>query len=219
VLRAATAGRLAVVAVPCTELQHRARKTAPTNGPILVAEDNKRRKNGKKQAFRRPERISVRRLAGRDALELVYPPCVRERAEDMEEVHKMLEAGEIDVAVDELRWLSEGCGQLLEAHQLLGQIALDEGDLQLARGHLGYAFELGLGAIPKKEPSVELPYSQPANQPFFKAGKALAECLVRLGEPHTARKVAQKLLALDPSDPLKVKPLAAEAGPSPRETA
>jgi len=168
---------------------------------------------------RRPERIGVRRLSGGNAFELVHPPCVRQRAEDMEEVHKMLEAGEIDVAVDELRWLLEDCGQLLEAHQLLGRIALDEGDLQLARGHLGYAFELGLRALAEIEPPVVLPYSLPANRPFFKAGKALAECLAGLGKSQKARQVAQELLALDPSDPLEVKPLAAEAGPSPRETA
>ncbi len=121
----------------------------------------------------------------------------------------MLEAGEIDVAVDELRWLLEGCRALLEAHELLGQIALADKDFSLARGHLAYAFELGSAAIPKEGLSGVLPCSRSANQPFFRAGKALAECLQQLGETPTAERVVVRLLALDPSDSLGVSGLLA----------
>ncbi len=116
----------------------------------------------------------------------------------------MLEAGEIDVAVDELLWLLSGCDVLLEAHKMLGEIAVADGDLQLARGHFGYAYELGLGALGKGTGGV-LPYARPANQPFFQAGKGLAWCLEQQGEAGLAAEVVQRLLALDPTDPLGLK--------------
>jgi len=125
----------------------------------------------------------------------------------MEEVHAMLDAGEIEVAVDELRWLLDGCNELLEAHQLLGEIALADGDLPLARAHLGSAYELGLKALPKGGLPGRLPYARTANQAFFAAGRALAWCLDRSGESELAAEVVGQLLALDPSDPLDVKKL------------
>jgi hypothetical protein len=124
----------------------------------------------------------------------------------MEEVHAVLDAGEIDVAVDELRWLLQGCRELLEAHQLLGEIALADNDLILARGHLGYAYEMGLGSIPDDFPG-PLAYARPANRPFFEAGKGLAWCLKQLGEAKAAARVVERLLRLDPSDPLGLKSL------------
>jgi tetratricopeptide (TPR) repeat protein len=161
----------------------------------------KPRKRGQPERRRR-DALGVRPVTGRPGkFELDYPPCVRQRKEDMEEVRAMLDAGEIDVAVDELLWLLSGCDALLEAHKLLGEIALADGDLQLARGHLGYAYELGLKALGEGG-GKRLPYARPANQPFFEAGKGLAWCLKQQGEVALAEEVVQRLLALDPSGPL-----------------
>jgi tetratricopeptide (TPR) repeat protein len=173
------------------------------------------KKPKRKPANRAPkgasDRITVRRVPGADTFELVHPPCVEERAEDIEEVYAMLAAGEIDVAVDELRWLLEGCRELLEAHKLLGEIALAAGDLALARGHLGRAYELGLGALAECARSGTLPYQRHANQAFFQAAKGLAQCLDQLGESRLAAEVVGRLLALDPTDPLALKDVLSDA--------
>jgi hypothetical protein len=148
--------------------------------------------------------IGLRRIEGPDTYELVPPSCVRRRADDLDEVRAMLAAGEIDIAEEELRWLLDGCHAMIEAHKLLGEIALADGDLALARGHLGYAYGLGLAALPVNRPC-RLPSTRPANRPFFEAGKLLAVCLHRLKEPLTAEPIVRRLIELDPTDPLKIK--------------
>ncbi len=85
----------------------------------------------------------------------------------------MLDAGEIDVARDECRWLLEGCSDCIEAHRLLGEMALEENDLPLARGHFGYAFRVGSQALAEAGNPAPLPYRLAANQAFFESGKAL----------------------------------------------
>jgi tetratricopeptide (TPR) repeat protein len=152
------------------------------------------------------DRLSLRRVENTDAFELVYPRSVAQRAADMEEVRAMLKAGEIDVAVEELRWLVGGCRTLVEAHKLLGETAIAEGDWPLARGHLGYAYQLGVDALPPSGLRGRLPYARPANRDFFDSGKGLARCLAELGETELAAEVVQRLLSLDPSDPMGLKP-------------
>jgi tetratricopeptide (TPR) repeat protein len=123
----------------------------------------------------------------------------------MEEVRSMLDAGEVEVAIDELRWLLSGCRELLEAHKLLGEIALADGDLSLARAHLGYTYQLGEEAMRQASGFTgSLPHAREANQPFLEAGKGLAYCLELQGDTAAAFQVARRLLELDPSDPLKV---------------
>jgi tetratricopeptide (TPR) repeat protein len=147
-----------------------------------------------------------------DVFELVHPRCAEARAEDLQEVRAMLDAGEVDVAVDELRWLLEGCREFLEAHRLLGQIALSGGDLQLARAHFRRAYDLTLKALPEEGLGGTLPNARDANRAFFEAGKGLVECFVQLGETELADEVAQQLLALDPSDPLGIRELLGKPG-------
>lgn len=156
------------------------------------------------------QRLAVRRARG-DVFELVFPRAVKEREPDMEEVRAMLDAGEIDVAIDELRWLLGGCDVLLEAHKLLGEAAMADGDMELARSHFGCAYELGLGALPKGGLRGQLPYSRRSNRDFFESGKGLAWCLSQLGEAKLAREVIRQLLALDPSDPVGLKDLLGES--------
>ena len=154
--------------------------------------------------------VRARKLKGEEGWELVHPRCARDRDEDLEEVRKMLEAGEIDVAVDECRWLLGGCSDCLEAHRILGEIALSENDLPLARGHFGYAYRLGAKALAEAHCQGPLPYRLPANRSFLESAKALASCLHQLGKGEMAGEVVAFVLQCDPSDPLGVKRLADE---------
>jgi hypothetical protein len=157
--------------------------------------------------------LRLRRTAEGDAWELVHPRCARDRQEDLEEVRKMIDAGEIDVAMDECRWLLQGCGDCLEAHRLLAEIALGEKDYPLARGHFGYAFRLGAQALERAGVSGPLPYRVPANQAFLESAKGLAWCLRELDKPDMAAEVVATALACDPSDPLGIARLMSEPPP------
>ena len=93
----------------------------------------------------------------------VHPRCVRDRAEDLEEVRVMIEAGELEIAVDELRWLLSGCAEFIAAHVLLGELAVAmHDDLPLARGHFGAGYQLGLQTLRRAKMPKPLLYSQPA---------------------------------------------------------
>ena len=148
--------------------------------------------------------VSVHQLDGEDAWELVPPRCAVERALDLEEVREMVEAGELDVARDECRWLLEGCSDCLDAHRILGEIALEEHDVPLARGHFGYAYRLGATALERAGTKGPLPYRLEANQAFFESAKGLVWCLLELGKPEMAAEVVSVVTACDPSDPLKI---------------
>lgn len=154
---------------------------------------------------RRKTALRVRRKPGDRAWELVHPRCALERAEDLEEVRLMLDAGETDIALDELRWLLNGCSDFVAAHRLLGELALADGDLRLARGHFGYAYEIAVSAFPPRGLEGPLPYRLPSNQPFLEAAKGLAWCLHELGKKKLARQVLRQLLDCDPADPLGVR--------------
>ena len=86
----------------------------------------------------------------------------------------MIAGGEIEIARDELQWLLQGCHDFLEAHKLLGELAYAEHDLQLARGHFGYAFRIAQQAIVRAGNPRPIPYRLPGNRAFHEAGKALA---------------------------------------------
>lgn len=151
--------------------------------------------------------IRARKRPDEDAWELVHPRCARDREEDLEEVRKMLDAGEIDVAVDECRWLLSGCVDCLEAHRILGEIALGENDLPLARGHFGYAFRLGEKALEQARNPSPLPHRLKSNQSFLESAKGLALCLKELDKREMAAEVVGVMLRCDPSDPLGVRRL------------
>jgi len=115
----------------------------------------------------------------------------------------MIDEGEIDIAIDELRWLIEGCRESIEAHRLLGELILSEDkDVALARAHFGYAYQLGLKALRRAGNPTPLPYRLPANQAFFEAGKGLAWCLRSLDKRTMAAETLRQLLDCDATDPL-----------------
>lgn len=161
----------------------------------------------KERAARSAPREAASKLSvarhGPGEWKLVHPRCVREREEDMAEVRRMLEEGEVDIAVDELRWLLDECGDLIEAHRLLGEISLGDGDLPLARGHFGYAFQLGRAAV---GPAIEgtLPYHLPENAALHESAKGLAWCLHSMGRGKLALEVVRQALEWDPQDPLGI---------------
>jgi tetratricopeptide (TPR) repeat protein len=156
--------------------------------------------------------VRARWLAAERAWELVHPRCALERSEDMEEVEQMVALGERDIALDELRWLLGGCSDFIAAHARLGELALAEGDLALARGHFGQAFRVGEQALRRAKAEGPLPYRLEANRPFHAAGKGLVTALLALGKSELARQVADHVVRLDPSDPLEVRKLL--AGPA-----
>ncbi len=117
----------------------------------------------------------------------------------------MIEAGEFDIAMDELRWLLSGCPEFIAAHSLLGELAVAmHDDLSLARGHFGAGYQLGLQTWRRANRPKPLLYSQPANRPFFEAGRGLAWTLQKLDKGTMADEIVAALLELDPSDPLKL---------------
>lgn len=115
----------------------------------------------------------------------------------------MIAAGESEVAVDELRWLIEFCNESIEAHFLLGKLAVEEsGDVALGRAHFGIGYQLGARAHVRAGKPTPLLALHPANRPFFDAGRGLAWCLTELGKRDMALEVVEHLLYCDPSDPL-----------------
>src|SRR6202007_3014102 len=86
--------------------------------------------------------------------------------------------------------------------QLLGEVALGEGDLALARGHFGYAFDICRAAFPPAGLPGPLPYRLPENQAAHESAKGLAWCLGQLGKRDLADSVLREMLRWDPSDPL-----------------
>lgn len=151
-----------------------------------------RQKRGRAGGRQSPIRIA--RIEG-GAYEFVYPRSVRERQLDLEDVRHAKEAGEHELAVDELRWLLEGCSSFIAAHVLLADVARDENRWDLAQAHYGYAFESGLKAIPSGFRGW-LPPDRPANRDFFTAGRGLLDCLKRSGDLSRAREVAGRLKTL-----------------------
>jgi hypothetical protein len=169
---------------------------------VAKPKPNRRRTN------KSPSGLGVRRTADGSGWVLVHPRCARERAEDLEEVRAMISAGELDIAIDELRYLVGGCSEFIEAHCLLGQLALKaDGDVALARGHFGAGFQLGLQTLRRANMPAPLPCAQPANRPFFEAGRGLAWCLAKLKMLPMAQEVVGTLVKLDPADPLRLRTL------------
>lgn len=179
------------------------------HGAIVLAKHSKRRA-GKPQPTSLPSRRTTIVTAQRrsDATwELVHPRCAIEREADVREAEAMIAAGEHEIARDELRWLLEGCSDNIAAHELLGELALDEENIPLARGHFGYAYQLGMKAIRAAGSPAPFPFEQAANQPYFSAGKGLVHCLLKLDKRDVAADVVEFLVQCDPRDPLHLRRL------------
>jgi hypothetical protein len=152
-------------------------------------------------------RLEQRDLPAGPAWELVHPRCARRRRADLEEVEAMVEAGETEVAREELVWLLSECPDYLDAHVHLGLIALEEDDPKLARGHFGRAYELSLKALEAAGNPQPLPYALDGNRPFYEAAKGLVHCLLDTGRRTLAADVCRRIAPLDPADPLSIQRL------------
>ncbi len=149
--------------------------------------------------------LSVARAQSGQGWVLVAPRAVRECAEDLEEVRLMIDAGEHEIAIDELHWLLGNEHDLIEAHFLLGKLAVEaKNDIPLARGHFGVGYQLGMKALRRAKMPKPVPALHPANHLFFDAGRGLIWCLHSLGKSEMAIEIVQQLLAIDPDDPLRL---------------
>jgi hypothetical protein len=157
-------------------------------------------------AARGRESIAVvrREAPGGATWEIVQPRCARKRRDDIAEVEAMVEAGETEIAHDELVWLLSECPDFLEAHVQLGLIALEGDDPKLARGHFGRAYELCLKAVEAAGNPRPLPYALAGNKPLHEAAKGLVHCLLETGRRSLAQDVCRRLGPLDPTDPLGI---------------
>jgi hypothetical protein len=154
-------------------------------------------------------RLVLKRLDGR-RFAFQPPVCSVDRREDLDEVQKMIAAGELEIARDELLYLISDCRAFLEAHNLLGELALEEEDIAVARGHFGFAYEIGLGSLPAGFQSI-LPATIGYNVPFFLAGRGLARCLIARGRRSEGRDVLKQLARFDPQEET-IQPLLKELG-------
>ncbi len=149
-------------------------------------------------------KLDLRRVAA-GVWRLVPSRCALARADDMDEVDAMIAGGEPEIAADELRFLLQECPDFLQAHQTLGQIALEADDFSLSRGHFGHVFDLVRKLWQSHQADGQLPYQFAENQPVHESGKGLAWSLHQLKNDPLARDVVQQLLDWDPLDPLGVR--------------
>lgn len=113
------------------------------------------------------------RPLGDNRYELIHPECIDERHDDYLEAMEAWKLGELEDAREILRFALDGCGDNLWIHVALGRMALEsDGDVNLARGHFGYALDLGMRAVRTKAPVI-LPRDLPANEPIYDAIEGL----------------------------------------------
>jgi hypothetical protein len=137
-----------------------------------------------------PGAIGLRQLAP-GVFELVHPRKVEEVREDYQEGIELWKEGDPESARDALRYALSACHENLWAHVALGRIALAEfRDPTLARGHFGYAVDLGERSLPQGFTG-RLPCERPANRPFFEAVLGLIECLEALGRRADCERLSQ----------------------------
>jgi len=143
-------------------------------------------------------RLRVRTLDNNRSV-LLEPITATDRKEDIEEVRNMIAEGEFEIARDELLYLVSDCRGFLEAHNLLGELALEEEDIPLAQGHFGFAYEIGMDSLPQGFRG-RLPANKEYNGQFFLAGRGVARCLIARGQVDKGREVLEQLAKLDPRE-------------------
>lgn len=154
---------------------------------------------GKRGVAREPEELTLRKIGAQDYA-FFAPNAALERVEDIDEVHNMIAGDEGEIARDELLYLVSDCRQFLEAHNLLAELAVEEGDLKVARGHFAFAYELGLELLPENFRG-RLPATKEYNPEFFRAGRGAARCLIALGSRAEGLEILKRLAELDPQEP------------------
>lgn len=127
------------------------------------------------------------------------PECALDRDLDLAEVLEIRANGEFEIARDELLYLVADCRGFLEAYIQLAELALEDEDIPLAKGHFAFAYENGLDILPLNFRG-QLPCNEGYNSHFYAAGRGLARCLISRKEPQPAREVLEQLLKFDPTE-------------------
>ena len=115
----------------------------------------------------------------------------------------MIEAGEIGRRARRTALAALRLQRIHRRPRAARRLGPRHGDVPLARGHYGAGYQLGLQTLRRAKMPKPLLYSQPANRPFFEAGRGLAWSLEKLGKPQMAEEVVDTLVELDPADPLQ----------------
>jgi hypothetical protein len=84
--------------------------------------------------------LELKALGG-NRYEFQAPECAIDRDLDLQEAQEMRLASEGEIARDELLYLVADCRGFLEAYLQLAELALEEEDIGLAKGHFGFAYE------------------------------------------------------------------------------
>ncbi len=142
--------------------------------------------------------IELKSLGG-NRFVFVAPECALDRDLDLAEAIEMRTGGEFEIARDELLYLVADCRGFLEAYLQLAELALEDEDISLAKGHFGFAYEQGLETLPQHFRG-QLPCKEGYNPHFYAAGRGLARCLIARHEADKAREVLEQLLRFDPAE-------------------
>lgn len=163
----------------------------PQRGPQANAPQSKPKKLP-------PGALELKSLGG-NRYAFQAPECALDRDLDLAEVLEIRANGEFEIARDELLYLVADCRGFLEAYIQLAELALEDEDIALAKGHFAFAYENGLDILPLNFRG-QLPCQEGYNPHFYAAGRGLARCLISRKEPQQAREVLQQLLKFDPSE-------------------
>ena len=175
----------------------------------------KRRQSGsrRRKSSRRRSEVKLRRVSHTETWELVHPRCVRQRAEDLEEVRSMIDAGEVEIAVERAAVPARRLRGLRPKPTTCLASRLSPQTISSSRGPISvYAYDIARAALPAGGVRGTLPYHLAPNQHFFQAAKGLVGCLRQLGREDQAARVAHQMLALDPADALGFAAFAAQLG-------
>ena len=115
--------------------------------------------------------IRLRQVPGKQQWELVHPRSVRDRAEDLEEVRSMIDARR---GGDRHRGAPLALGWLhrfYRGSQDPRRVGPDGGRLQACPAHFGYAWDIGIAALPDRGLSGPLAYERPAESAVFRSGQ------------------------------------------------
>ncbi len=117
----------------------------------------------------------------------------------LDEAAQLAEFGDLTSARVQLLAALDEDLRRLDAHRLLGDLALDAGRAEDALAH--YAVGASIGDLCVAEPlDGVLPWEEPANRPYLACLRGCARALHRLGRERDGQAPLRRLLALDPDD-------------------
>ena len=126
---------------------------------------------------------------------LVPPHCVFELEPDLADIEMLMKEGDYEAARDGALYLLEECQDMTAAHLLLGKIAEKESnDLNIARAHYAYVFEITLKWLGRNELGV-MNGGQKINRISLESAEGLARVLEKRGDHQKAAQVAKFVAA------------------------